>query len=77
MPERAVLACYAHPDDEQGVTGFLHRCVLQGVRVGIVCATRGEVGEIADPSLATPSWPTKVNGLARPVGLAVTSPNGR
>lgn len=54
MPERAVLACYAHPDDEQGVTGFLHRCVLQGVRVGILCATRGEVGEIADPALATP-----------------------
>ncbi|MCS6869837.1 MAG: PIG-L family deacetylase [Anaerolineae bacterium] len=57
MPERsdrAVLACYAHPDDEQGVTGFLHRCVLQGVRVGILCATRGEVGQIADPALATP-----------------------
>ncbi len=54
VPERAVLACYAHPDDEQGVTGFLHRCVQQGMRVGILCATRGEVGEIADPALATP-----------------------
>ncbi|PJF36844.1 MAG: hypothetical protein CUN49_03375 [Candidatus Thermofonsia Clade 1 bacterium] len=54
MLDRAVLACYAHPDDEQGVSGFLHRCVQQGARVGILCATRGEVGEIADPSLATP-----------------------
>ena len=24
------------------------------VRVGLICATRGEVGEISDPSLATP-----------------------
>jgi LmbE family N-acetylglucosaminyl deacetylase len=57
MTERAdwaVLACYAHPDDEQGITGFLRRCVEQGIRVGILCATRGEVGQIADPALATP-----------------------
>ncbi len=30
------------------------RAVDEGHRVVIVCATRGEVGEIADPSLATP-----------------------
>jgi len=30
------------------------RAVEEGHRVVIVCATRGEVGEIADPSLATP-----------------------
>lgn len=50
----AILACYAHPDDEQGVTGTLRRCLDSGIRAAILCATRGEVGQIADPSLATP-----------------------
>ena len=50
----AILACYAHPDDEQGVTGTLAKAVHYGHRVGILMTTRGEVGEIADPALATP-----------------------
>jgi LmbE family N-acetylglucosaminyl deacetylase len=54
MADLSILACYAHPDDEQGVTGTFRRYLEQGVRTGLVCATRGEVGEIADPSLATP-----------------------
>lgn len=54
MSDLAILAVYAHPDDEQGVTGTLRHCVENGIRTGILCATRGEVGEIADPSLATP-----------------------
>lgn len=54
MTDRAILASYAHPDDEQGVTGALRTYLDQGVRVALVCATRGEVGEIADPALATP-----------------------
>ncbi len=54
MTQRAVLACYAHPDDEQGVSGTLHSYVEQGLRTAILCATRGEVGEISDPALATP-----------------------
>lgn len=54
MTDLAILACYAHPDDEQGITGTLRRCVEQGIRTAILCATRGEVGEIADPALATP-----------------------
>lgn len=54
MPELSLLACYAHPDDEQGITGVMRRSLDHGVRVGLVCATRGEVGEIAHPSLATP-----------------------
>jgi LmbE family N-acetylglucosaminyl deacetylase len=53
MTDLSVLACYAHPDDEQGITGFLRRSVLAGLRTGLICATRGEVGEIADPALAT------------------------
>jgi LmbE family N-acetylglucosaminyl deacetylase len=54
MPYLSILACYAHPDDEQGVTGTLRLALDAGIRVGLLCATRGEVGEIADPSLATP-----------------------
>ncbi len=54
MSDLAILAIYAHPDDEQGIMGTLRQCVENGIRTGIVCATRGEVGEIADPSLATP-----------------------
>ncbi len=56
MSDLAILACYAHPDDEQGVTGSMAWYAGQGVRTGLICATRGELGEIAeaDPPLATP-----------------------
>lgn len=54
MSDLAILGSYAHPDDEQGITGTLRMYVEQGIRTGILCATRGEVGEIADPALATP-----------------------
>lgn len=54
MSDLAILASYAHPDDEQGVTGSLAWYAEQGVRTGLICATRGELGEIADPALATP-----------------------
>lgn len=50
-----LLVALAHPDDETfGVGGVMTRAVAQGHRVVIVCATRGEAGEIADPVLATP-----------------------
>lgn len=50
-----LLVALAHPDDETfGSGGAMARAVSEGHRVVIVCATRGEVGEIADPSLATP-----------------------
>lgn len=52
---RTLLVALAHPDDETfGVGGAMARAVDEGHRVVIVCATRGEVGEIADPALATP-----------------------
>lgn len=52
---RTLLVALAHPDDETfGVGGVMARAVDEGHRVVIVCATRGEAGEIADPSLATP-----------------------
>jgi LmbE family N-acetylglucosaminyl deacetylase len=49
-----ILAVFAHPDDEQLVAGTLRQCAERGLRTGIVCATRGEAGEISDPALATP-----------------------
>ena len=54
MWDRSMLACFAHPDDEQLVSGILMRAVQQGWRTGLLVSTRGEAGEIADPALATP-----------------------
>lgn len=55
VSERCViLAVYAHPDDETiHWGGTLARYAAGGVRVVCAAATRGELGEIVDPSLAT------------------------
>jgi len=51
----ALLVVFAHPDDESfGPAATLAQYVAQGVRITLLCATRGEVGEISDPHLATP-----------------------
>jgi LmbE family N-acetylglucosaminyl deacetylase len=48
-----LLAVFAHPDDESYLCGgTLARYAAAGARVVLVCATRGEAGEIADPALA-------------------------
>jgi LmbE family N-acetylglucosaminyl deacetylase len=55
MNTRTLLAVFAHPDDEAfGTGGSLAHLSASGVKTVLVCATRGEVGEIADPSYATP-----------------------
>jgi len=50
------MAVFAHPDDESfGIGGTLARYGADpNVRVVLVCATRGEAGEISDPELAAP-----------------------
>jgi len=49
------LFIFAHPDDETfGVAGTMTLLRRRGVPVTLVCATRGEVGGISDPALATP-----------------------
>ena len=53
MSKRRVLAVYGHPDDEGQVTGSMARFIEEGDQVTLVCATRGEVGEISDPALGT------------------------
>lgn len=50
----SLLGAYGHPDDEQGVSGLMHKYANAGVNVTLVCATRGEAGEIAPGVNATP-----------------------
>jgi N-acetyl-1-D-myo-inositol-2-amino-2-deoxy-alpha-D-glucopyranoside deacetylase len=51
-----LMAIFAHPDDESfGTGGTLARYGSDPeVRVTLVCATRGEAGEISDAQLASP-----------------------
>ncbi len=52
---RTLMAVHAHPDDEAIATGgVLARYAAEGVRTVLVTCTRGEVGEIVDPSVAQP-----------------------
>ena len=45
MNERRLLAIFAHPDDESfNCAGTLAKLTAEGVRVTLVCATRGEAG---------------------------------
>jgi LmbE family N-acetylglucosaminyl deacetylase len=60
MPDLALLGVFAHPDDEQVVSGAFAQAAAEGMRTGLICATRGEMGEIADPTLATPETLGKV-----------------
>ncbi|HEV2009661.1 MAG TPA: PIG-L family deacetylase [Candidatus Limnocylindria bacterium] len=54
MTKRAIAA-FAHPDDETfSVGGTLARAVSLGWHVTVICATRGEVGEIGPGTNATP-----------------------
>ncbi len=55
MKKHSLLAVFAHPDDEAFSSGgALAYYASQGAVTNLVCATRGEVGEISDPSYATP-----------------------
>ncbi|MSP78596.1 MAG: N-acetyl-1-D-myo-inositol-2-amino-2-deoxy-alpha-D-glucopyranoside deacetylase [Dehalococcoidia bacterium] len=50
-----LLFIFAHPDDESFTCGgAMAKYAAAGHSVHLVCATRGEVGEISDPALATP-----------------------
>lgn len=51
----SILGAYAHPDDEQGVSGMFAKYSRESVVTTLVCATRGEVGEIAPGVDATPA----------------------
>jgi N-acetyl-1-D-myo-inositol-2-amino-2-deoxy-alpha-D-glucopyranoside deacetylase len=52
MEKRVLLAVLAHPDDETfGTGGTLAYYASQGVEVHLVCATRGEVGDVEEKYL--------------------------
>ena len=49
VEKKVILAVLAHPDDETfGMGGTLALYSRKGVEVHLVCATRGEVGEVPD-----------------------------
>lgn len=51
--KKTILAVMAHPDDETfGIGGTLALYSRRGVDVHLVCATRGEVGEMPDDMMA-------------------------
>jgi mycothiol S-conjugate amidase len=52
---RCLLAIHAHPDDESSKgSGTMARYADEGVRVVLVCATRGEEGDILNPRMDKP-----------------------
>jgi LmbE family N-acetylglucosaminyl deacetylase len=54
LEQKCLLVVYAHPDDKVfGTGGVLRTYSDEGVRTALICATRGEAGEIADAALAT------------------------
>jgi len=49
-----LLLILAHPDDESFMIGGTARVLAdRGVRVALVCATRGQAGSVGEPPLAT------------------------
>ena len=54
MATKRILGVFPHPDDEGTVSGAFLKYGQAGVETGLICITRGEVGEISDPALATP-----------------------
>ncbi len=53
MSTGGLLVVMAHPDDESLIGGTMARYAAQGVFVTMLCATRGEAGEIAPGTGAT------------------------
>ncbi len=50
-----ILAFFAHPDDETMLSGGVLALLARlGAQVHLLCATRGEGGEVGDPPVCTP-----------------------
>ncbi|MEA2575393.1 MAG: mycothiol S-conjugate amidase [Chloroflexia bacterium] len=71
MAELSLLGLFAHPDDEQLMSGTFAKYAAEGIRTGLICTTRGEYGEIADPALATPETLGHVRELELRAACAV------
>ena len=58
---RCLLALHAHPDDESSKgAGTMAKYASEGVRVVLVCATRGEAGDILNPRMDRPGIKEKM-----------------
>jgi LmbE family N-acetylglucosaminyl deacetylase len=67
---RSLMGVFAHPDDESlACGGLLARCAELGVRVSILCATRGEMGRgsVSDLSLVRTN---ELEAAARALGVS-------
>ncbi|HEY8292678.1 MAG TPA: PIG-L family deacetylase [Thermomicrobiales bacterium] len=54
MTTPGILCVFAHPDDESfGVGGALAGYAMRGTPVDLLCATRGEAGQLGDPPVTT------------------------
>jgi N-acetylglucosamine malate deacetylase 2 len=54
MTLKSAVLFFAHPDDETGLAGgMISLMAQQGIAVQVVCATRGEGGEVGNPPVAT------------------------
>src|SRR5215207_24413 len=51
MTLRSAVCFFAHPDDEMLVAGIIAMMTRQNTAVHVVCATRGEGGELGEPPL--------------------------
>jgi N-acetyl-1-D-myo-inositol-2-amino-2-deoxy-alpha-D-glucopyranoside deacetylase len=49
--EKSILLCFAHPDDEVGCAPLVARCVAQGAKATLICATNGDVGDVEEQYL--------------------------
>ena len=54
MTTPGILCVFAHPDDESfGMGGALAEYAMRGTPVDLLCATRGEAGQLGDPPVTT------------------------
>ena len=61
LSDLTLVAVFAHPDDEGfGCGGTLAMLAENGAKLTLVCVTNGDVGEISDPSLASPETLSEV-----------------
>lgn len=61
---RCLLAIHAHPDDESSKgAGTMAKYASEGVRVVLLCATRGEEGDILNPRMDKPGIKEKMPEL--------------
>jgi mycothiol S-conjugate amidase len=53
--QKCLLAIHAHPDDESSKgSGTMAKYANEGVHVALVCATRGEEGDVLNPRMDRP-----------------------